>query len=108
MQAALQAMPADNPDFSPSLLRLQKRIKKKEDEVTTLGEKALAVGALSAEDAQGARSKLEKANGQLCGNGCVDDQVSFAGVQAPSSVVASGGCSSTVNEELANLALDDD
>lgn len=109
MQAGLHATPGNDPAFSLSVLRLQKRIAKKEAEITALKEKALAVGALSADDAQESRGKRKnRANDQLCGSECADDHITFAGVRAPSNVVASAGCSSTVDEELARLALNKD
>ncbi|KAJ4357355.1 uncharacterized protein N0V89_001930 [Didymosphaeria variabile] len=109
LEAAFNAVPQDNPDLAPGLLRLRNRIKKKDAELRDLEEKALATGALGAGAAQHVRDGWKhQTNGEEWTEKKPGTPISFAGVQADSNVVASAGCLDTVEEELAKLELEED
>jgi hypothetical protein len=108
LEAAFLATQQDNPDLTPGLLRLLSRIKKKEAELKDLEEKALAAGALGPGAAQELRDKWKQVNEEEWTEKKPGTPIPFAGVQADSNMVASAGCLSTVEEELAKLELEDD
>lgn len=109
LQIAFAVTPKDNPKLASSLLRLQKRIEKKNAEIKDLEEEALAAGALSAGAAKEVRKEWEnKTNEEESAEKVPGKQIDFAGVKADSNLVAGAGCLNTVKEELAKLDLDED
>lgn len=109
LEAAFNAAPQDNPDLLAGLLRLRKRIIKKDAALRELEEKALAAGALGAGAAQDLRDKWKnQTSGEEWKEKKPGAPIPFAGVQADSNLVASAGCLDTVEEELAKLELEEE
>ncbi|KAF2440256.1 hypothetical protein P171DRAFT_435086 [Karstenula rhodostoma CBS 690.94] len=108
LEAAFHAIPQDKPDLLPGLVRLQKRIIKKDAELRELEERALAAGALGPGAAQDLRDKWKQQANEEWTEKKPGAPIQFAGVQADSNLVASAGCLNTVEEELARLELEEE
>lgn len=108
MKTALLATPQNDAELAEGRARLEKRVAKKEVEVSELTKKALASGAQGPGNAQELRKEWEdKSNGEKWTEKKPGYAIPFAGTTADSEVLKSAGCLETVEEELERLELEE-